>query len=901
MELRPLKFVACSFDGMIGERLHANRKNWLAIAPLANPAMTKMFDHPNAPSDAYLNWSGEYAGKYLISAVQDLRMSHDGVLHRTASDVVRDLIRYQRENGGYLGPYGPADRIFGHGWDAWNHYHCLLGLLEWYRYAGDAQALDACCSITDYLCIRLGEPSALNRLKEPAKNFALSHVVAMLYRETERPAYLDLVRSFEQAWKTVALGGNYVEGFQAPTTLRALYGDDARWERLHSIQTLSELYRIGGDSTYLRALGNAWEGIRQFDRHVGGGFSSIELATGNPFDPRPIETCGTVGWMTITADFLQLTGAASAADELELSTWNAAPGAQCPDGSWWTYDTPMGGVDTAGMDPNGLFYPCNRVPSFAGHRHPTRYDLGWQDRTAGASLLSCCSANGPRAFGLLCEWAFMQSDDGIVVNFYGPCRATMALGNGNRVELEQVTDFPVSGRVALRLSTERPEPITVMLRIPAWSGRTTVTVAGESYEVPGGSYHAIQRPRWDGDVVTVDLDMAVRRSPGGPRPEDADPKSGPGATGRVALYRGPVLLAYDERDNPWPVESIPALGGGPVEFSILGAGSARSGPMVVGRASTDAMEVTLCDFASAGMPDLPPIAPPEVVGRTFQFGRLGGPVLAERVRLREGGKVDGHAHPNEAWWGWEGGLPVLGTAEGTVTTRFVWHTRENGKMVLRGRSEVDGTIVHELREVDLSVEGKWFQYSRGDGTVLAERMRLLADGSLSGYDNPNERRWERADELLTFYAEDGRPSTDFTATKSALGRIDYTGPSLFNPTITHRLAEIDLEVVGKEWQFERSAHPVPSLVSLMLRANGEIESDHPDESRWAWDGDTLVFYDAAGSATTRFTSVTKQRDDGRMLWVGSFVPNPAIQHMLREWNADLRWDQELRYVTWLPS
>ena len=37
-------------------------------------------------------------------------------------------------------------------WDAWNHYHCLLGLLLWHEETGDQGALLACCRVGDLFC-----------------------------------------------------------------------------------------------------------------------------------------------------------------------------------------------------------------------------------------------------------------------------------------------------------------------------------------------------------------------------------------------------------------------------------------------------------------------------------------------------------------------------------------------------------------------------------------------------------------------------------------------------------------------------------------------------------------------------------------------------------------------------
>ena len=449
-----------AFGGPIGRRIDANQRHWLLAAPTANPAMLTMFrdrearlgvdqqPHPDGrpASERLIVWSGEYAGKYLISAVQGFRLTRDQHLLEELREFVARLIGYQAADG-YLGPFEQAQRMTGQNpngdalWDLWGQYHCMLGLYYWFKETGDRAALAACTRAASRLCATflgntiletdvaawefsrengpvlasrlrllpdvgaggadwsrgridgyshpnearwawdgpvlvflaqngsastrftwdpaarlwkgafLFDPSITHVLRRvyapaPAQNQACAHILALLYEETGNQQYLQLLRMIETAWKTV--GGNYVDGFQGTESF--FQNPPARrWESLHSVQAIAELYLITRDEKYLRALQRIWTSIRDRDRHITGGFSSLEIASGNPFDPRPIETCATIAWMCLTVDMLRLTADSRVADELELSTWNAALGAQSPDGSWWTYDTPMGGVPTAGL------------------------------------------------------------------------------------------------------------------------------------------------------------------------------------------------------------------------------------------------------------------------------------------------------------------------------------------------------------------------------------------------------------------------------------------------------------------------------------------------------------------------------------------------------------------------
>lgn len=148
-----------AFGGFTGERLTANLEQWLLIAPRTNPAMLQMFrDRDRTPRRELVPWAGEFAGKYLISAVQAYRITRDVRLRVLLDDVVAELTAVQDENG-YLGPHPRSERLLGKTyngkgalWDVWGHYHVMLGLLLWFQDTGHRPALSACCKAADLLC-----------------------------------------------------------------------------------------------------------------------------------------------------------------------------------------------------------------------------------------------------------------------------------------------------------------------------------------------------------------------------------------------------------------------------------------------------------------------------------------------------------------------------------------------------------------------------------------------------------------------------------------------------------------------------------------------------------------------------------------------------------------------------
>jgi DUF1680 family protein len=567
LPFQSLPFAQYHLEGLLGLRVRRNVENWLLRAPEANPGMIEMFlrrDRPPPPD--LVPWAGEFVGKYLISAIQALRLDDRPDLRERVADVVRKLVTSQARDG-YLGPFPLNVRLQTSG-DWWGHYHCLLALLMWHEATGDPAALKACQRAADLACGTF--PSFRHRLPEmesPEMGMAIIHALGWLHRETSEARYLELMREIEMDWETAGdylrtgLGG--IEFFQTPRP---------RWESLHNLQGLVELYRITGEQPYKTAFLHHWRSLWRRDRRNTGGFSSDGQATGNPYAGSPIETCGTVAWMALTVDMLRMTGAPVAADELELSTFNAAAGAQHPSGCWWTSSTPMNGIREASAQ------------TLVSHAR------------AGTPELNCCAVNGPRAIGILTEWAVMRTEDGLVVNYYGPGTFQGKLADNTPIALQMETDYPLTGKIQIRVEPFASRRFDLKLRIPAWSQTSTVRLNNSIVtNVVTGRYLEITRTWKSGDRITLDLDMRLRVIRGEGE-----------TTGRVSVYRGPLLLAYDQRHNEFDEEAVPPLDlrqlreAKRVSMRQRDEKDSLQPWILLEIPGKDGRRLRLCDFASAG-------------------------------------------------------------------------------------------------------------------------------------------------------------------------------------------------------------------------------------------------------------------------------------------------------------
>jgi len=177
----------------------------------------------------------------------------------------------------------------------------------------------------------------------------------------------------------------------------------------------------------------------------------------------------------------------------------------CENGSWWAYYSQLAG---------------ERMPS------PMQVPV---------CQSSCCVASGPRGMLITPGWSVMGSKTGPVINLYSADSWQHKLTNGNVVTISQETDYPVNKDISIVVDPSRTEDFTISLRIPAWSIKTVLTVNGEAITAEAGTYAKIHRNWNKGDRIHLELDLRGRII------------RAPGNVNDVAVMRGPVVLALDNR------------------------------------------------------------------------------------------------------------------------------------------------------------------------------------------------------------------------------------------------------------------------------------------------------------------------------------------------------------------
>jgi uncharacterized protein len=488
-------------QGFLGERCRKNETARLLTkneAEMLNCFQNRPGNHPDI---------GHHVGKWIHAATLSWANTKNESLRAKLDRVLSRLLASQKGDG-YLGTYADGAH-WGmredQRWDVWVHKYVLIGLLTYHNFTGDKASLEASRKIGDLLISTFGAKRESNTgldLNERGTNSGLAsgsvlEPMVLLYRAARDEKYLNFARFIADRWEA-ANGPKLISALTEKRPVN-LTGNGKAYEMLSCLAGLCELYRATGEQRYLIPAINAWNDIAANQLLITGSGSSREFWT----QPRQFlssakddtaETCVTVSWIQLTQQLLRLTGDALYAEELEKTYYNHLAAAQKPDGSAWSYFTDLDGKKTYQTEQN------------------------------------CFTSSGPRGWALLPTIAYMTSGDGIVINFITASTASLKI-NGETVIVKQETSYPAAGSVSITVIVPRPMKFSLRIRIPSWSKLDGV-------KVKPGVYWLLRQTWSRKQTIKLDFDLPVRILPGAG-----------GAAGKIAIARGPQILAVDESYN----------------------------------------------------------------------------------------------------------------------------------------------------------------------------------------------------------------------------------------------------------------------------------------------------------------------------------------------------------------
>lgn len=529
-------------------------------------------------------WQSEFWGKWMLGAVLSYRYTKDPVLLDSITYGVKGLLDSQLPNG-YIGNYSEESQL--QQWDVWGRKYTLLGLLAYYDLTGDKKILKACCKAADHLMSQVG-PGKVD-IVTTGNYFGMAsssilEPVIYLYRRTGEKRYLDFAHYIVAQWETekgprliskAEQGIPVGDRFPHPSTIGqnwfGTHNGEKAYEMMSCYEGLLELYKLTNEPRYLSAVEKTVQSIIDTEINVAGSGSAFECwFHGKELQTRPtyhtMETCVTMTWMKLCQTLLSLTGNPLYADQIETTAYNALLASMKDDASQIAKYSPL-----------------------EGQRHPGEEQCGMH--------INCCNANGPRGFALLPEFAVMKGTGKLFVNFYTDFTTEIPLDKKRKIRLKQETGYPAGDQIKISVDTDKPEKLTIGLRIPSWSKENAIWVNGEKQAgITAGDYYEIDRMWNTGDMITLSLDVRGRVVK---------------SNNFAAIMKGPVVLARDIRlgkgfvdETARMVEKEGYIELQPVENKPGNVWMAFTAPLILGTDlegdARNPEKVPFCDFASAG-------------------------------------------------------------------------------------------------------------------------------------------------------------------------------------------------------------------------------------------------------------------------------------------------------------
>ena len=303
---------------------------------------------------------------------------------------------------------------------------------------------------------------------------------------------------------------------------------------------MADVAALLGDTSYIKAIDTIYENIVSKKYYVTGGVGArhegesfgadYELPNMTAYN----ETCAAISMVYLFERMFLLHGDAKYIDCLERTLYNGVISGMSVDGGKFFYPNPLSS--------DGIF-------TFNADRTKTRQP--WFG-------CACCPSNLSRFIPSMPGYIYGVRDNNLYVNLFAANTATIQV-NGKDVTLEETTEYPWNGDIAIKVLQNKAKTFNMMVRIPGWVLNKVVPsdlysysddiLAGYEVTVNGqtvngqleNGYLVINRNWKKGDVVRIHFDMPVRTVIANPRVSDD--------RGRIAVERGPLVYCAEWADN----------------------------------------------------------------------------------------------------------------------------------------------------------------------------------------------------------------------------------------------------------------------------------------------------------------------------------------------------------------
>ncbi len=497
-------------DGPLKQKLELNRKYLLALdedrllhvfrVNAGLPSAAKPLGGWEAP-DCELR--GHFVGHYLSACALTYQATGDEQIKAKADKIVAALAECQQKIGtGYLSAFPDSyfDRLEA-GQKVWAPYYTIhkimAGLLDVYQAWGNPTALEVDQKMGHYFADRNAKLND-DQMKVVYRNEfgGMMEVAENLFAVTNDEAFMQLAKKFDQAsfFDPLANRHDNLTGLHANTHIPKILG-------------AARGYELTGSTRDHDVAEFFWDQVANHRTFATGGTSTAEFWRTPPdrlatqLAPNAAESCCTYNMLKLTRHLFAWDPDVKFADYYERAFLNSILPIQQPDTGMLEY--------YQYMEPGAAKVFSTPTHSF------------W-----------CCVGTGVETFAKLGDSIYFHDENGLYVNLFVPSELNW---KQRGMTVRQETQFPEQENTTLSIKLDKPQTLTLKLRIPGWA--TDAKVSINDTPAPGpvtpGSYKVITRTWNNGDRVRLDLPMHLRLQA---MPDDP---------GMVAILYGPVVLCGD--------------------------------------------------------------------------------------------------------------------------------------------------------------------------------------------------------------------------------------------------------------------------------------------------------------------------------------------------------------------
>ena len=567
-------------DSFWGQRLKASRDVTipLAFSKCEETGRYTNFEKAANPSDSYEVKGYSFDDTDVYKTIEGASYSlqtypNKKLVHYI--DSVLDIVAKAQEKDGYLYTSRTMNPKHPHEWagdkrwskvedlshEFYNLGHMVEGAVAHFQATGSRKFLDIACRYADCVCREIGtKPGQVCVV--PGHQIA-EMALCKLYVLTGEKRYLDQAKFFLDYRGKTTIKTEYSQSHKPVVEQDEAVGHAVRAAYMYA--GMADVAALTGDKSYINAIDNIWNNIVEKKLYITGGIGATNNgeAFGKNYELPNMsaycETCAAIGNVYVNYRLFLLHGESKYYDVLERSLYN-------------------GLISGVSLDGRGFFYP-NPLESMGQHQRQPWFGC------------ACCPSNIARFIPSLPGYVYAVNKRDVYVNLFMSNTSQLSVA-GKGITLEQQTQYPWDGDIAIKVAANKAGQWAMKVRIPGWVRNEVVpsnlyeftdnlrpqyniTVNGNAVngKLTDDGYFTIDRKWKKGDVVRVHFDMDPRTVRANNNVE-AD-------RGFVAIERGPIVYCAEWPDN---------------DFDIMGALVNQSPKMTVEDGTLHAKDKKVADY-----------------------------------------------------------------------------------------------------------------------------------------------------------------------------------------------------------------------------------------------------------------------------------------------------------------